>query len=81
MQIDESLRPPPPGPESATWFREQLAALGWSKGDLIRYLLAHGDDRQPKTIERSLCRITAGEARVSGELRVVLTVLRKEITA
>ena len=61
--------------ESAEWFRSKLGELKMSQANLARYMLAHGDDRQLTTILRSLSRMASGDARVSGEMRVLLSML------
>ncbi|MGI4944118.1 MAG: hypothetical protein ACRYHQ_26780, partial [Janthinobacterium lividum] len=42
---------------------------------LTRFMLAHGDDRQPATIVHWVRRMASGEARVSGEMRVLLAMM------
>lgn len=61
--------------ESAAWFRAKLEKLGIGQSELARLMLAHGDDRQFKTILRSLSRMASGDARVSGEMRALLGIL------
>jgi len=63
-------------PESAAWFREQLEALGIGNSALARAMIENGDDRQFDTIVRGLRRMATGEARVSGEMRALLTMMR-----
>lgn len=73
--LSDTRPPPPPAPslESAAWFRAMLAELGETKGSMARFMLRNGDDRQKATILRNIERMANGEARVSGEMRVVLT--------
>ena len=63
--------------ESAAWFREALAELGETQASMARLMKREGDDRQPETIARHMRRMTTGEARVSGEMRVILTMMRR----
>ena len=63
-------------PESAAWFREQLEALGIGNSALARAMIENGDDRQFDTIVRGLRRMATGKARVSGEMRALLTMMR-----
>ncbi len=72
----EMITPGRGSAESAAWFRAQLAALGVGQSALARFMLEHGDDRQFGTILRSLARMATGEARVSGEMRVMLDLLK-----
>jgi hypothetical protein len=64
-------------PESAAWFRAALEDLGETKASMARLMKRKGDDRQPDTIERHMRRMATGEARVSGEMRVILTMMRR----
>lgn len=59
-------------PEGAAWFRDQLAELEMTQAELARLMKRKGDDRQPDTIARNIRRMATGEARVSGEMRVIL---------
>ena len=61
--------------ESAAWFQVKLAELGISQSALAQRMAAAGDDRQFKTILRSLSRMATGETKVSGEMRTLLGVL------
>jgi hypothetical protein len=76
---DEPVRKGPIGgtPESAAWFRAMLAELGETRSSLARLMHRKGDDRQPATILRTIQRMATGEARVSGEMRVILTMMRR----
>jgi hypothetical protein len=62
-------------PESAAWFRLMLENLGETQSSLARLMHRKGDDRQPTTILRTIQRMANGEARVSGEMRVILTMM------
>jgi hypothetical protein len=59
-------------PEGAAFFRAALQTLEESQSSLARLMAKYGDDRQPATILRSIQRMANGEARVSGEMRVLL---------
>ena len=63
-------------PESAAWFRAALVEIGETQSSLAKLMKRCGDDRQPRTILRNMQRMALGEARVSGEMRVVLHFLR-----
>lgn len=74
--MDEDRSTPGRGTaDSAAWFCAKLDELGLGLSALVRLMLAHGDDRQPATILRTLRRMASGEARVSGEIRALLGVL------
>jgi hypothetical protein len=74
---DDQARTGPIGgtPESAAWFRAMLEELGETQASMARLMKRKGDDRQPATIERHMRRMANGEARVSGEMRVILTMM------
>ena len=63
--------------ESAAWFRARLAEVGHTKGSLSRLMKNCGDPRDRKAILRSLERMSSGDARVSGEMHVLLHFLAK----
>jgi hypothetical protein len=75
---DIDTRPPPTtgSPESAAWFRAQLAELGQTQTSFAKWLEKRGDDRKPATILRHVQRMANGEARVSGEMRVILSMMQ-----
>jgi hypothetical protein len=75
---DIDTRPPPTTgtPEGAAWFRAELEALGMTQTGLAKWLKKRGDDRQPGTILRHVQRMANGEARISGEMRVILSMMR-----
>jgi hypothetical protein len=64
-------------PESAAWFRAALEALGETQASMARLMKRKGDDRQPDTIARHMRRMATGNARVSGEMRVILTMMQR----
>lgn len=71
--MDIADEPPVRGnAESAKFFRHALEQLGENQSSLARLMKRHGDDRQPATILRNIQRMATGEARVSGEMRVLL---------
>jgi hypothetical protein len=59
-------------PEGAAFFRAALQELEESQSSLARLMQRYGDDRKPATILRNIQRMANGEARVSGEMRVLL---------
>ena len=56
-------------------FRARIAALGLTQSSLARRMKQLGDDRDEKNILRSIQRMVAGDARVSGEMRALLGLL------
>ena len=64
-------------PESAAWFRSALENLGETQSSLARLMHRKGDDRKLNTILRTIQRMAIGEARVSGEMRVILTMMQR----
>ena len=62
---------------SAAWFREALVELGETQASMARLMKHKGDDRQPETIARHMRRMATGEARVSGEMRVIIAMMRR----
>jgi hypothetical protein len=73
----ETRQPPTTGsPESAAWFKAELEELGLTQSGFAKWLKKRGDDRQPGTILRHIQRMAGGEARVSGEMRVILSMMR-----
>lgn len=63
---------------SAAWFRMMLEQIGETQSSMVRFMMRNGDDRQATTILRNIQRMANGEARVSGEMRVVLTMCANE---
>ena len=75
--IDNARPPATTGtPEGAAWFRAELAALGMTQSSFAKWLKRRGDDRKDATILRHVQRMANGEARVSGEMRVILSMMR-----
>lgn len=64
-------------PESAAWFKATLAEIGETTGSFAGLMKRYGDDRGEAAIRRSIQRMASGEARVSGEMRALLTVLKR----
>ena len=62
--------------QSADEFRTFLAEIGETQSGFARTLQRMGDDRQRGTILRHVQRIASGEARISGEMRVIMTIFR-----
>jgi hypothetical protein len=73
--FERRSRGPLGSPESAAYFLAALEELGETKASFARLLKRKGDDRQPDTIIHNLRRMAAGDARVSGEMRVILTMM------
>ncbi|ONG53293.1 hypothetical protein BKE38_12590 [Pseudoroseomonas deserti] len=63
--------------DDGAWMRSQLERIGETQAGLARFLQRNGDNRELTNIERSIRRMTAGDARVSGEMRAILGILRK----
>lgn len=61
---------------SANEFRAFLAEIGESQSGFARTLLRMGDDRKKGTVLRHVQRMATGEARISGEMRVIMSVFR-----
>ena len=57
--------------------RARIADLGISQTGLARRMIELGDDRTEKNIVRSIQRMIAGDARVSGEMRALLGLMRR----
>lgn len=69
----------PQSPEEATAaFRAALETLEMSQRALAAKMAALGDKRSFDTILRGVQRMATGEARVSGEMQVILTQLLRE---
>jgi hypothetical protein len=64
-------------PEGAEWFRAMLEEIGETQASMARLMKRKGDDRNPETIARHMRRMANGEARVSGEMRVILMMMRR----
>jgi hypothetical protein len=62
--------------ESAAEFRAFLAEVGESHTGFARTMKRLGDDREKATIERHIQRMLAGQARVTGEMRVIMSIIR-----
>jgi hypothetical protein len=78
MTDDDTKPLPTTGtPESAAWFRAELEALGQTKHGFAKWMKRRGDDRPPANILRHVQRMASGEARVSGEMRVILSMMRQ----
>lgn len=63
--------------EDGEWLRGQIAKLGHNQSSFARLLKVLGDDRDLKNILRSIQRMIAGDARVSGEMRALIGALHK----
>jgi hypothetical protein len=54
-----------------------LAEIGETPASLARLMHRKGDDRKPDTIVRTIRQMASGEASVSGEMRVILTMMKR----
>ena len=69
----EDPSPPPHGDaEGAAWLRSRLQELGFTQGAFARFMIRRGDTRPKRNVQRSIQRMCAGQARVPGEMRVLL---------
>ena len=57
--------------------RARIAALGLNQSSMARCMKELGDDRDEKNILRSIQRMVAGDARVSGEMRALLGLMEE----
>lgn len=62
----------------AARFREAITGLELNQSRFAGLMNALGDRREMKTILRSIQRMAGEEARVSGEMQVILTLLERE---
>lgn len=62
--------------QSADEFRAFLVEIGETQSGFARTLKRMGDDRGAPTILRHVQRMATGEARISGEMRVIMSVFR-----
>jgi hypothetical protein len=62
--------------ESAEEFRAFLKEIGESQSGFARIMKRLGDDREKATIQRHVQRMATGEARISGEMRVIMSIFR-----
>lgn len=62
-------------PDAAS-FRMALTELGFTIGGFVKFMIRHGDCRPASNIKRRVRRMAAGEVRVSGEMQVILGMLR-----
>lgn len=64
-----------PANDNAAWFRQMLKRRGHTQASFARWLAENGDTRPPVTIACGVRRMANGEAKVSGELRVLMSLL------
>jgi len=64
--------------DDAAWFRQMLEELGHTQASFARWLAENGDNRPPVTIARGVRRMANGEAKVPGEVRVLMNVLLRQ---
>ena len=69
---------PPVEPEDAAQLRDSLDALSLNQTNLAQLMTELGDAREMKTILRSIQRMAGQEAKLSGEMQVILTLLKRE---
>jgi type VI protein secretion system component VasK len=62
---------------SAAEFRAFLKEIGQTQCGFARTLKRTGDTRKKDAIQRHLSRIMLGNARISGEMRVIMTIFRR----
>ncbi len=63
--------------EGYSEMRARIAALGLTQTGLARRMKELGDDRPEKNILRTIQRMVAGDARVSGEMRALLGLMEE----
>ena len=63
-------------PQSAAEFRAFLAEIGATQSGFARTLKRLGDDRAKATIVRHVERMATGKARISGAMRVIMSIFR-----
>ena len=63
--------------EDGNEFRQALEDLAITQSELARRMRDLGDDRDEKNILRSIQRMVAGDARVSGEVRALLGMMKR----
>jgi hypothetical protein len=61
---------------SAAEFRAFLKEIGQTQCGFARTLKRMGDSRQKDAIQRHLSRLGTGKARMSGEMRVIMSIFR-----
>jgi hypothetical protein len=59
--------------------RQALADFGMSQSGFAKLMKELGDDRDEKNILRSIQRMIAGDARVSGEVRALLGAISRTV--
>jgi len=64
--------------EETAAFSAAIEALGDTQAKLAERMVALGDHRSFASILRSIQRMSSGEARVSGEMRVIVELLQRE---
>ena len=75
-RIMDEIDQPNARPASADEFRAFLDEIGETQSGFAQSLKRMGDDRQKGTILRHVQRMALGEARISGEMRVIMSILR-----
>lgn len=62
--------------EGAVLFRSLLEQIGETESSFAKFMVDMGDDREDATILRGIQRISSGQARFSGEMRVLMNLVR-----
>lgn len=65
-------------PAKPDHLKAELEKLGWSQTGFAGLMTALGDNREVKTVLRSIQRMANGDARLSGEMQVILTLLKRD---
>jgi hypothetical protein len=77
--MDDLLSGPEPTPDEITEaFRADVLAFVGGVPQLVSVMRGIGDYRKPEAATRSIQRMMAGDVAVSGEMRVILAMLRQE---
>jgi len=77
--VDELVYGPAPSPEQLKdLFLAALEMLGETQSSLAARMKRLGDHRPQSTILRSIQRMASGETRVSGEMQVIVELIRRE---
>jgi hypothetical protein len=64
--------------ESATRFSAALEDLGHTQASFVRWLMDNGDPRGLPTLQRYVGRLARGEVAASGEMWVLLRLLKRQ---
>jgi hypothetical protein len=64
--------------EDAARFTAALEDLGFTQASFCRFLMDHGDPRKLPALQRQIGRFSRGERSVSGEMWVLLGLLKRQ---